>query len=327
MFYHSIPQSNRSGRPKWQASHTARRLLIWLFGVIPFYTFTSGLGAVRLRPLVPTETIHFKLLANYGIVVPVRVNGVGPFNFLLDTGSTITMVDSSVATKAAITSAEAGAVASLARKIPVRIATAASVTFGPVERTGLELLVRDLGGLQAADRSIVGVLGQNALEDTDYLLDYPKRLIHFDISGAIARAIGGKRHVIISVPLAGETGFSNPALCAGVDQASSCENLLLLDSGTASLVLFRTAKLYGLPTRVGYIRDTTGADRSTEIYTVDLCLEDLCRTLEGEKIDFRDDNTKVIGLLPTSFFRRLFVSNKGRFIIPEPRLVSPHGRA
>src|SRR5437764_4355872 len=48
------------------------------------------------EPAAPStiSTIHFRSPGGSSIVVPVYINDSGPFEFLLDTGSTITFIDS-----------------------------------------------------------------------------------------------------------------------------------------------------------------------------------------------------------------------------------------
>ena len=47
--------------------------------------------------------IHFKLLCGSLILVPVMVNGSGPYDFVLDTGTSMTLIDPKLAAQLSIT--------------------------------------------------------------------------------------------------------------------------------------------------------------------------------------------------------------------------------
>ena len=77
-------------------------LRIRIFSLIfVFFTCVSSLPAIAA--LVITEvTVRFRIASNYMIVVPVTINGSGPYDFVLDTGSNNTMLDQKLADKLAL---------------------------------------------------------------------------------------------------------------------------------------------------------------------------------------------------------------------------------
>src|SRR5580692_9603373 len=51
----------------------------------------------------PTEVVvRFRMVKDYLIVVPVTINGSGPYDFVLDTGSNSTMLDQKLAEELAL---------------------------------------------------------------------------------------------------------------------------------------------------------------------------------------------------------------------------------
>ncbi len=309
-----------SGLPSFSQKNTSQRTypsqcvllaLLLALAVRAFaYDLPGGKGTLTRVP--------FRLVSNFAIIVPVYINGAGPYDFLLDTGTTITAIDRSSATKLHLTPVGNGVVASLVQKIPVQIGVAQTIRFGPTEVTNIEVLIRDLNGLRAADSSITGVLGQNALETVDFLIDYQHKYLQVDNDGALARSMGGIKHSIVRIPLPDKSGYSNPALCVDVLDSASCKRVLLLDSATASLVLFGSNGEFGTPTRRGLVRDAAGVNKPTAVYAVHLCLQELCQTLEAQRADFSDEDSRVQGLLPTNLFTKLYVSNKGGYVILNP---------
>ena len=64
-----------------------------LAGYLMLLVFSSFIRAERNAAPSTPSAIHFRSPRGFSIVVPVYVNGKGPFEFLLDTGSTITVID------------------------------------------------------------------------------------------------------------------------------------------------------------------------------------------------------------------------------------------
>ncbi len=61
----------------------------------------SSLPAIAAPPTTEV-TVRIKLVNEYLIVVPVTINGLGPYDFVLDTGSNNTMLDQKLADELAL---------------------------------------------------------------------------------------------------------------------------------------------------------------------------------------------------------------------------------
>ena len=136
--------------------------------------------------------------------------------------------------------------------------------------------------------------------------------------GALAKFLSGARHAIVRIPLPDNSGYSNSALCIDAQDSNFCKNVLLLDSGSASLVLFGSGSPLGMSIKRSLVEDAAGVKRSTSVSSVHLCLQSLCRTLEAQQVEFNDADERVRGLLPTNLFERVYVSNRGGFAILSP---------
>ena len=311
-----------------RASRLGERSVCLLLGVLRALLLVSLLSPrgqciaeVTSGVQLSTNVVKFHLLGSYGVVIPVWVDGCGPYNFLLDTGTTVTMVDRALAAQLKIQPISHGAVSSLVQKIPVSIGVASSISFGSITTSPREVLIRDLKGLRTSDQTVLGVLGQNALEDVDFLLDYSRKRLEIDADGSIVRQAAGVRHPLLAVPLSDNSSYYNQAVCIGVNEPSTCSSLMLMDSGSASVVLFQNARPFGIPSRAGYVQDAAGDRQPTTIYQIHLCLQDLCRNLDAQATSFADRDRRVQGLLPTILFNKLYVSNRHKFIIPEPAVA------
>ena len=107
------------------------------------------------------------------IVIPVRINHAGPFDFMVDTGSQITVIDPSLASQLDLKpQGRVGlvSVANYAQASASRSGYAGSRLHVVAEKP--PAIVQDLRQIQAADPRIRGVLGENFLAHFDLLIDY-----------------------------------------------------------------------------------------------------------------------------------------------------------
>jgi hypothetical protein len=104
-------------------------------------TFTAGGGK---------STFAFRW--NRGMIfVPIRLNGSPPLSFVLDTGSTRTIVDRAVATSLGLkTSGSSSLQGAGAGRIPIEFIHDVSVTLPGIESAGYELSTADLRPLEAS---------------------------------------------------------------------------------------------------------------------------------------------------------------------------------
>ena len=127
------------------------------------------------------------------IVIPVRINQKGPFDFMVDTGSQVTVVDPSLA-------------ADLGLKPQGKVGLVSVASYAQASATVLDTLeaashtvekafaiVQDLEPIQVADPRIRGVLGENFLAHFDLLIDYAHKLLCLDETGAMRESVRGER--------------------------------------------------------------------------------------------------------------------------------------
>jgi predicted aspartyl protease len=69
--------------------------------VVSLLICVSSLPALA-APVITAVTVTFKIANDYLIVVPVTINGSGPYDFVLDTGSNNTMLDQKLAEELAL---------------------------------------------------------------------------------------------------------------------------------------------------------------------------------------------------------------------------------
>ncbi len=265
------------------------------------------------------STVHFRLVNDFAILVPVYINGSGPFDFLLDTGSSCSATDRELAQELHLTVQHGHTVRTLVRQRPTEFAVAQRVTIGPTTAEHGLLQVRELRGLRALDPAIRGVLGQDTLGRADYMIDYRHRTIEFDEYGELLSRLGGAR--ISTGRLADTPSAHGPlTLRATVVEDGPRARDLVLDTGTASTVLFDRTENHASETLGSFVQDDEGERKRTEVRHVRLQLGSREWDVFAQGMRYDEDAREIGGLIPTSLFERIYISNSGAFVILSPKI-------
>ncbi len=219
----------------------------------------------------------------------VFLNGTGPYQMLVDTGNASSIVRPAIARRLNLAAAYTVDRASIAgtRRVPVAILE--EVRVGPAVDRSVEALIGEV-----SQDGVDGVLGQSWLARHDYLLDYRGRRIWIDGSP------GGPG---IRVPL--QTADGRPTVMATVDGRS---RELVVDSGASALVLFEKPSIGPLDG----VLQTHGGRTDGQRCSVQVAIAgDAGRLMDAVRVDVSGLGP---GLLPTSRFASVFVSNHQRFV-------------
>jgi predicted aspartyl protease len=112
------------------------------------------------------------------VVVPVTVNGQGPFQFLLDTGSSHSVIGRSLADKLALRFIARTSVMTSTGHEWRAVVSLDQTTIGSARSERLLASVAPSPQLDNVARGIEGIIGQDFLFDLNYTLDYRrKRLV------------------------------------------------------------------------------------------------------------------------------------------------------
>src|SRR5438874_1193933 len=133
-------------------------------------TVVSTLGAETHCP-GNVASVPFRLVNRHQIIVAVSINHSGPYDFLLDTGTQVTMLDPALAADLHLSTRGEAEVASAGSSASASFANLDSIQAGSHAVTNQKVLVYDLENLQAAGLKIQGVLGEDFLEQFDMLID------------------------------------------------------------------------------------------------------------------------------------------------------------
>jgi hypothetical protein len=144
-------------------------------------------------------SVPFHLVNRHQIIVAVSVNHSGPYNFLLDTGTQMTMVDPSLATQLHLATEGTAAVASVGVHASATFAQLDQLEAGSHAVANQKVLVYNLQNLQATGLDIQGVLGEDFLGQFDMLIDNAHSMLCLDDTSAMRGDVKGS-HIALLGP-------------------------------------------------------------------------------------------------------------------------------
>jgi len=241
-------------------------------------------------------------------VVEVRLEDRGPFEFLLDTGSTATVVRSDLATSLGIGKGRVAAVGTPLGGRALPRGEVLSLSVGGLHYGPLPALVSNLEEVSRIDRGIQGILGLDWLGSFDFLIDYEKRRL------AIYETGPGDVH-----PESVRYRLERGRILVPIGRKPVW---LILDSGAEGLVLSEGSGLAIERSARELTRITTVAG-SGLLRTGRLPrLRAGSVVLENVPVTILESSAAMLGgasgLLPGRFFRRLYVSPRRGYVVFEP---------
>jgi predicted aspartyl protease len=314
-------QRNRGGSALRRAL-AATVLFTFALGVKTTYPVAlmegqAGIARVPMNEIGGEEVVH------------VSINGTGPYDFILDTGSNVTIVRPELIRKLNLSS---GA--------PVAIVTATGETRGQrvivesIAVAGLaveHLEINTVDRVQVLNRRVQGILGENFLKSFDLLIDNEQQTLFIDRTSSLEGTVLGER---LSFSRFGSIDFKPTpdriVINLKVPSFMRKPLLFLVDSG------INTAALY--PPPGGQALRATQS--SQHVSMRDLNERRDCQiqktTLEIGGAAFRGlelvacegltrNKMDTDGLLPTRVFHRFFISHRGGYVIANPRSLEKLG--
>ena len=115
------------------------------------------------------------------ILVPTWVNAMGPYDFALDTGASLTILSAELAQSLGVK--RGGRIQGMGAggALEVSIASVDWLAIGQSVVKGLQVAVMDLNALgQAAGVKLLGIIGYNFLKSFRVTIDYRRNLLRLD---------------------------------------------------------------------------------------------------------------------------------------------------
>ncbi len=278
-----------------------------LVSMVTLPGFAESQATVSMRPYKGTRT-----------VVAVKVNRAGPYDFMVDTGATVTVLDSALFRELGLRPEGLSQLTSSAG--------ATSQIRSAVKEISLDCLsVRDITVvslpapiLASGYRAIRGILGENFLRHFDILVDNQHRTMTLDAGDGLADSLTGERVPITFTALPeGDDYIYRPMISVRAESFGRAK--LLLDSGADSIVLLLKGsqlKGFGDGMRMRTLNGVLAcADSNDTLHLGSRTVIDLmvasCRSATVKRQDYE-------GVLPTAIFKQIFISHAGSYAIIEP---------
>ncbi len=137
--------------------------------------------------------IPFHNVNHHEMIVEVAINHSGPYEFLFDTGTQVTVVDQSLAAELHLEAKGNAAVAGISFQGPAIFAQLDSVELGDHASTNQGVVVYDMKRLQSAGFAIRGLLGADFLSQFDVLINNALKVVCVDDTGAMLQGVNRER--------------------------------------------------------------------------------------------------------------------------------------
>ena len=248
------------------------------------------------------------------VIVPVSINGHGPFPFLLDTGSSHSVVSQSLADQLALRFVAKTSVLTSTGREWRPVVNLDKTAIGGAQSEGLLASVTPSAQLHGVARGIEGVIGQDFLCGLNYTLDYRnKRLVWSDERSDA----GGSR-----VPLVAQGGrYLVRVTMAGSDRPV----LLVPDSGASGFVAYerngRTTLALDSAAGSTAVHSLSGGQVARTMRLGELRLGSL--TVRDQRVAVvardQDDVAEGDGVLPLHLFASVSFNARDGYLLLRPR--------
>jgi predicted aspartyl protease len=200
-------------------------LISLLFGIS---IAVSPAATAKERPVQAPSTegaVRFDLYQGYLMVAKGSIGPLKGLHFLLDTGTSTTLLDPRIASELNLEGVpEDVNMIFVDGRVLATHTWAPSIELGPIRQFHRPVLIQDLSAFNAAlPVRVDAVIGLDVLGKSPFEVDYRNRKIHF----------GDLPHLPISIPMSMEQGLA--MVNVEVNHATAH---LVLDTGTPSLLIF-----------------------------------------------------------------------------------------
>ena len=258
------------------------------------------------------------------MIVAISINHTGPFNFMLDTGTQMTMVDPGLAAQLKLTTSGTAEVASVGVSASASFAEVNLIEAGSHSTTNQRVLVYDLRNLQTTGLDIQGVLGEDFLEQFDNLIDNAHKMLCLDNTGAMKAEVKGQ-HVSLLESDERDTQLAHSLIVSARLTDGRRPVRLKLDSGANVPFLYRTGDYMALRLYRGVSLQGGGANGVQRTFTALPVQEVRIGPVEIGKVTFitlagvqKDSRTSDFdGLLTMGLFKRVFIDHADHFAVLE----------
>jgi hypothetical protein len=271
-------------------------------------------------------SVPLRIVNRHQMIVFVSVNHAGPFSFLLDTGTQMTMLDPALAATLKLTTSGTAEVASAGVSATAEFGQVELIEAGSRSAADQKVLVYDLKNLQANALDIQGVLGEDFLEQFDMLIDNGHSTLCLGDAGTMKAEVKGQ-HVTLLEP--GSKDGARTLAHSLIVSAKLADGMrpvrLKLDSGANVPFLYNTADYMALGLYHGVALRGAGANGAQRTFTALPAQDVKIGSLGISKVTFitlagAQKSTRTSdfdGLLTMGLFKRIMIDHADHFAVLE----------
>jgi predicted aspartyl protease len=281
--------------------------VLLLFATVPGGAESRQKVTVSMRPYKGTRA-----------VVAVKLNGVGPYDFMVDTGATVTVLDAALFHELGLQALGSSRIVSSAGTTDQILSAVKDITLDSVSVRDVAV-VSMKSPMNGTDyRAVRGILGENFLRHFDILIDNQHRTVTLDAGDGLADSLTGERLPVTFPPLPpGDEHRYQPRISVTVQTYGAAS--MLLDSGADMLVLLQWGNSRSGGGEGARLRTVNGSlpceSTHDKLHLGKGTVRDLaimrCQTVTGKPSD-------SAGILPTAIFKQVFISHAGSYAIVNP---------
>jgi len=293
------------------------------------FAFTSISSQAETRCPGNIAGLKPRIVAGALLVIPVRINQSGPFDFMVDTGSQLNVIDPALAAQLNLKSQGTVGLVATATWSQASVGVLDSLEAGSQLVSKPLVVVQDLGPLQAADPRIRGVLGENFLAHFDVFIDYSVGLLCLDEAKLMEEHLRGERIPLVSSkhPETDLPFSERLVVSVNLTDAGTRAVLLQLDSGSDGPILYagnreleqpllKRAKLQG--PEVSDVRRAFAVLPPQDMRLGSRIVRKV-PFVTPANVSQHVPNREEDGILATVLFQRVYVNHSDRFVIFDPR--------
>jgi hypothetical protein len=293
------------------------------------FPITSIAGRAEAHCPGNVAALRARLVASALLVIPVKINQSGPYDFMVDTGSQFNVIDPALAASLQVKAQGTIGVIATATYSQASVAALDSLEAGSHLVSKPMVMIEDLGPIQAADPRIRGVLGENFLAHFDVLIDYGRGLLCLGQTSDMENDVRGERIPLVTSGHPENEIPSSPRLVISVNlsDAGSRPILLQLDSGSDGPMLYAGNQSLEQPILRRARLQSPEVGEARRAFAV-LPPQDMrigSKTIRrvpfvtpvsaSQNIPDREED----GILATVLFERVYINHTNRYIILNPR--------
>jgi Aspartyl protease len=309
------------------------------------------LPAIKAESHCPgsTASVTPRFVRHALIVIPVKINNAGPFDFMVDTGSQVTVIDPSLASQLDLKPQGRVGLVSVSNFAQASVTVLDTLEAGSKVVEKSPAIVQDLQPIQAADPRIRGVLGESFLAHFDLLVDYQHKLLCLDSTSAMRDNVRGERipfvrpqHLEAELPSEDVPSNGSPfddlpfleRLVISVHLSGTGKQplLLQLDSGSDGPILYAGSRNPEVQVLVRSAAQQAGNTTNSQPalapafafvppQTMQIGNHILTNISFATPVAVAKNipRQREDGLLPTLLFQRILISGAGHYVIFEPK--------